>query len=310
LVEHWDGSSWSVVQVPNPGPKGNYLNGVSASSSTDVWAVGSQLIGSATDTLIEHWDGQTWTATSGSNPSSISNQLLGVSALSATNVWAVGSDIDDVSGAFVTLTEHWDGTSWTVVSSPSPSPIGQNSLKSVVDLSPTNAWAVGGFQTAGGGGNTLILNWYGVQWNISPNPTGAVSSLNAVAAVASKDIWAMGGDTDPQFHQHSRAEHWDGKAWKEVHTPAQGTGYLSGAAFASAALGWAVGSVAHQNGETSIVGEFWDGTSWTVQAAPGPGKHTNLLLSVAAVAPGTAWAVGIYNNARSQNRTLIESITC
>src|SRR5205823_2753337 len=41
LVEHWDGSAWSVVPVPDPdGSDG--LSKVAAVSSTDVWAVGTR----------------------------------------------------------------------------------------------------------------------------------------------------------------------------------------------------------------------------------------------------------------------------
>jgi hypothetical protein len=40
LIEHWDGTAWTTVPSPNPGTALNYLNGVAAVSSNDVWAVG------------------------------------------------------------------------------------------------------------------------------------------------------------------------------------------------------------------------------------------------------------------------------
>jgi hypothetical protein len=52
-AEHWDGSSWSLSPTPDVGTGENMLNGVDASASKDVWAVGY----SGHDTLIEHWDG-------------------------------------------------------------------------------------------------------------------------------------------------------------------------------------------------------------------------------------------------------------
>ncbi len=42
--------------------------------------------------------------------------------MSVNDVWAVGEYID--FGSFHTLTEHWNGTVWSVV--PSPSPTGNN----------------------------------------------------------------------------------------------------------------------------------------------------------------------------------------
>lgn len=56
LIEHWDGTAWTIVPSPNPiGSQVTYLTGVSAVSSSDVWAVGYSHNGAKP--LIEHWDG-------------------------------------------------------------------------------------------------------------------------------------------------------------------------------------------------------------------------------------------------------------
>ncbi|MDQ6694890.1 MAG: S-layer homology domain-containing protein, partial [Chloroflexota bacterium] len=90
LTEHWNGTAWSVVSSPNPGTSFNGLNGVSAVSSTDVWAVGRYSNGSTYQTLTEHWDGTAWSTVSSPSPSASFNSLYGVSALSSTDVWATG----------------------------------------------------------------------------------------------------------------------------------------------------------------------------------------------------------------------------
>ncbi len=41
MIQHWDGSSWAVVSSPSPGPLSNYLSGIAAVSTSDVWAVGN-----------------------------------------------------------------------------------------------------------------------------------------------------------------------------------------------------------------------------------------------------------------------------
>src|SRR5262245_48800146 len=41
LIQHWDGSAWSVVVSPDLGTDSR-LNGVAAVASDDVWAVGSR----------------------------------------------------------------------------------------------------------------------------------------------------------------------------------------------------------------------------------------------------------------------------
>src|SRR5213078_4321877 len=60
LIEHWDGTAWSVIPDDPPPPGGaNILHGVSATASDDVWAVGVRANGHPP--LIEHWDGTAWT---------------------------------------------------------------------------------------------------------------------------------------------------------------------------------------------------------------------------------------------------------
>jgi hypothetical protein len=305
LAQHWDGVAWSLVPTLNPSSDQDWFSAVAATSPNDVWAVGTQVTGSVLTTLVEHWDGTAWSVSPSQNPSSTDNQLEGVSALSPTDVWAVGVAIVGVEG---TLTEHWDGTSWTVVPSPNESQL--NILSSVSMVSSGDVWAVGSFETDTGGANTLILNWDGTAWNVVGNPTLIASFLLGVAANGANDVWAVGGDSGGSFVQ-SRAEHWDGATWTQVHTPqGRGAGILSDVAFASAGRGWSVGFESHPSGDASIVIQIWNGSSWITQPGQSPGLHVNQLMGVTALAPGTAWAVGNYDNLHNQSRTLIETITC
>src|SRR5262249_58628362 len=69
---------------------------------------------------IEHWNGRNWSVVTSPNASAQNNLLAGVTAISADDVWAVG-DFQTTSGAgtvFQTLTEHWNGTAWSIVASP------------------------------------------------------------------------------------------------------------------------------------------------------------------------------------------------
>ncbi len=62
LAAHWNGSAWTVVPTPNPGPKHNTLSDVSALGTNDVWAVGTVDNDQRRTGLIEHWDGSHWTS--------------------------------------------------------------------------------------------------------------------------------------------------------------------------------------------------------------------------------------------------------
>lgn len=55
IIEHWNGTSWKLVDSPVPD---GALFSVTALSARDAWAVGS-----GSGALIEHWNGTHWTAT-------------------------------------------------------------------------------------------------------------------------------------------------------------------------------------------------------------------------------------------------------
>ena len=100
LVEHWNGTKWSVVQSPNqsdaPGSL-NSLTSVTAVSATDLYAVG--FFGDAAtngqdETLVEHFDGKKWEIVS-SPTKGMAQQLNGAFALpGVADVWAVGAYSD------------------------------------------------------------------------------------------------------------------------------------------------------------------------------------------------------------------------
>src|SRR5262249_13529523 len=123
LTEHWDGTSWKIVNSPNPGNLSNALSGVTALSDGTVAAVGGQ--GSATTgttpLILQNAASapKTWHPTRDplhvvASPTIPNSQLLATTAIAANDIWAVG-DVLSSSGTFTTLAEHIDATSWSVV---------------------------------------------------------------------------------------------------------------------------------------------------------------------------------------------------
>lgn len=191
LIEHWDGTAWSVVPSPSPGtaPRAlNILNGVSADSAGDVWAVGqaSVLINGVgcNQTLAERWDGAAWSVVATPQSTTTCNILKAVAVASSGEAWAVGS----AGGAG--LTEHWDGTAWSAVANPAGNAA---VLSAVTELSPTDVWAVGNGYTAGAG-QTLSMQWNGASWAAVATPQGvtgaALAGLTRVPATTA--LWAAG----------------------------------------------------------------------------------------------------------------------
>jgi len=152
LVEHWNGTSWNIVPSFDYGGISG-LSAVTAISSNDVWAVGN----SNGTTLVEHWDGTSWNLVSSPSPGSYYNALSAVTAISPSDVWAVGSSANSNS-SFSTLVEHWNGTSWSIVSSPSPGSI-YNGLGGITAISPSDVWAVGQYANDSTTSNTLVEHY-------------------------------------------------------------------------------------------------------------------------------------------------------
>src|SRR5207248_8108312 len=70
------------------------------------------------------------------------NELHSVSALAENDVWAVGVSYNTERTLGSTLIEHWNGSRWSVVSSPNPSS-SVTALNAVAAVSSTAVWAVG-----------------------------------------------------------------------------------------------------------------------------------------------------------------------
>ena len=135
LIEHWDGSAWSVVSTANPGAYSDYFDGIAVVSANDIWAVGSYSASSSGPdlNLAEHWNGSSWTVVSTPNPTSYSNFFQKATAISSSDLWAVGATSTDPNN-YRTMIEHWNGSVWSIVSSPSPLSFSGASDKSTVQL--------------------------------------------------------------------------------------------------------------------------------------------------------------------------------
>src|SRR5947207_6941158 len=115
LIEHWNGSQWSVLPSPNPSSSINLLEGVAAVAANDVWAVGYAPTANGS-ILILHWNGTAWSVIPNPPNSTTFSNLAALAVISANDVWAVGSGLIGDEGA--TLTLHWNGSAWSGVPSP------------------------------------------------------------------------------------------------------------------------------------------------------------------------------------------------
>ena len=110
------------------------------------------------------------------------NVLYGVTCVSASDCWAVGYYYRR-QRRYQTLIEHWDGTSWAIVTSPNTSATQTNILNGVTCVSASDCWAVGYYDNGSGGNQTLIERWDGTSWAIvtSPNTSTTQSTTSSMA---------------------------------------------------------------------------------------------------------------------------------
>lgn len=300
LIEHWDGTQWSVV--PGPTPTNSWtssLSGITAIATNDVWAVGYFDVGNNAFSLIEHWDSTGWSIISSPNPGAYSNILSGTSAISFNDVWTVGNFSASSTGKSRTLTEHWNGTRWSVV--PSPNVGARNNMFSGVStLSDRDVWAVGY------GSHGLIEHWDGTRWSVVFNQW---YNFKAVTAISKKDVWAIGYLLN-HGNQQPLLEHWDGHTWRKApNSYPGGLSEILGVVGSTPHDVWAVG----YNDPGTLI-EHWSGSQWSIVASPNSGSQLNFLLGAARI-PGTKQvvAVGYYtisgNNPEEPavNQTLVES---
>jgi hypothetical protein len=108
LIEHWDGTAWSLV-APPPLVGANELVSVSALASADAWAVGITIREPATAyrPLALHSDGTAWTAQAAPNPGNAN--FNAVTQIAAADIWAVGSYFNEGLNQAVPLIEHSAG---------------------------------------------------------------------------------------------------------------------------------------------------------------------------------------------------------
>ncbi len=198
LLEHWNGTAWSPVTLPDPDFTPGSGEAIAASSASDIWVVGSSLNTTTDATIAEalHFNGSTWTVVPMAQPGTNTPTISAVTALSPTNAWAAGDDIgatSPVGGG--TLLEHWNGTSWSVV--PSPTPGADDSLTGIAARSASDVVAVGSALPSVNGGplQAVILRWNGTAWSNDTGGTipGWLTAASTFPGAAQE--WAVGNSS-------------------------------------------------------------------------------------------------------------------
>jgi hypothetical protein len=305
-------TGWTVVPPP-AGTSGDELTGSYALSNTDAWAVGYN---GNTSTGPEHpvvlnWNGTAWSSVSTPTPSGSTPDwgFYSVAASSTTDAWAVG---EQSAGTKIhdSLYEHWNGTSWSVVSGPN-----EGELTAVLDFSPTNAYAFADFAALHWNGaawsvisgglpalqvsadspsdiwgiyrNNMVTHYNGTSWTTytlsAPSGTPVFES---VAALSPTDVWVVGTTTGgPPI-----AEQFNGTSWQAVTLPSSFSAYgLNAVTVQSATDVWVFSNTGSPS--VPLLLANWNGSSWTTSPSPLP-ADSEVSIASASSSPSHVWLFG------------------
>jgi hypothetical protein len=189
LIEHWNGTAWSVVPSPNPDPQVNLLSDVDGAAANDVWAIGNlgnDGYGGTVAGIVLRWNGTSWrqvTVPGATSDATLRQPVLNdVHVISANDVWIVGRAFHFGLFRMVPIFMHWNGSTWQsgfVNGAPA------GGFNGVTALSPTKVYAVG----------DVTARWNGTTWSLEatsfPGPP-----LDA-AATGTGTVWGAGYRYDP-----------------------------------------------------------------------------------------------------------------
>ena len=318
LIESWNGTSWSITPSPNNGMGLNMLNGVSCAGASSCQAVGYYLDASLGQyqTLIESWNGTSWSIVPSPDNGTASNVLQGVSCHAVSrSCEAVGYFYDASLRADQTLIESWNGTSWSIV--PSPSDGTAENILFGVSCQPTgrSCQAVGYYLNAGGFIETLIESWNGISWTIVPSPALEANGnyLLSVSCHSANSCEAVGQYEDASLGtEQTLIESWNGTTWTIVPSPNMGTNVndLLGVSCHGPNSCEAVGLYLNASlAQYQTLIESWNGTTWTIVPSPNNGMGYNVVSAVSCRRTArSCQAVGYYyDTSLGVYKSLIES---
>ena len=289
-LQQWDGSSWHTITLPAPtGATEVAVEAVSCASVSFCVAVGVQDNGTVALPVVYAWNGTAWsTSTSATLPSPYTQAILsGVSCTGPTWCMAIGYADNSSTTDTDTFAQLWNGTSWTVVSTPDIATHIEDLFSAISCTGPTNCMAVGANSVTGSG--------LDVPSSAAQPGTGQSGFLGLGDPTA--NAHALMHSTSPHISApiHVLAEQWNGTTWTVTPT-VDPTGVtnpeLVGVSCAGAGFCMATGYNEDPSSETGFAQE-WSGGTWSQSAMPAPPSGSyDVPLGVSCISPTSCTAVG------------------
>ncbi|MBV8195429.1 MAG: hypothetical protein JOY80_07860 [Candidatus Dormibacteraeota bacterium] len=331
LVEQWTQSGWVVVPSPDNsststtnGNEDNTLTSITCVASGPCFAAGYWYDGqNEAHTLIEEDTGAGWQLMTSADvaPAVVDDLLQGITCISASDCWAVGETL--VPGFFgipfvpvpgtpaQTLTEHWNGTQWSVVMS-ADSGFSENILDGVACISSSNCWAAGINSNGSSGYDALIEQYNGTSWSIvnGADPSSQLNELDSAWCSSDGTCRAAGIERGASATQ-TLIEQTTSSAWVSdagADTSSTQLNGTTGVTCVDDSDCWAVGEYdATGNFLFQTLVEQRTAAGWTV--VPSGNVSTtqpDVLWGVGCASATACWSVGYSTDAKGVIHTLIE----
>jgi hypothetical protein len=174
-----NGGEWSQLVTPDPVATptgaGSRLVTLACGSPGSCWGggyYGASAPRLTTENQILRWHGTKWTKAetpdSGGTTARAINYVIGSACSSARNCWAVGT-YENTAQADVNQALHWNGSDWSLVTTPDPAGLGKSAVNVLISVSCTSAatcWAVGAVKKPSGHIENEILYRNGTSWSV------------------------------------------------------------------------------------------------------------------------------------------------
>jgi hypothetical protein len=194
IVEAWTSPTWTLMTVPIPeGASSSQLDGIDCIWSNVCVAVGRYTTsGGSVKELAMVWNGTTWSLQTLAEPEgAVQTTLLDVSCTpSPTRCTAVGGWKNSAGEQF-TLAYRYNGSTWTLQSTPNPSGSTESVFQDVSCATETSCTGAGS-QLGGGSTQTLIEKWNGTAWSIQGTSTPSGSTFSSLFGVSCRSTTCMG----------------------------------------------------------------------------------------------------------------------
>ncbi len=303
LAERWNGTEWTIQTTPNPaGAKSTTLGEVSCASATACMAVGYYQSSSGNYfSFTMSWNGTEWKILSTPEPSgALLSYLWGVSCTSASACTAVG-EYETSTGTASLFAERWNGSEWTLQSTPNPSGAKEGYPQGVSCTSATACTMAGYYENASSVKLPFAESWNGTEWKLqsTPNPSGAtVTEVHAVSCSASNACTLTGAYKNSAAIWVTLAERWNGSEWaiqSSLNPSGAKASYLWGVSCTTASACMVGGDYLNSSSKYVTLAESWNGSEWQILSTPNEASGSGALSSGMSCTSSTACvAVGQY----------------